>query len=341
METSKDVGFRRVGHGNEGIGIGQAFLLEQLDIRRIAIDNKRIREQSTQVFAAFAVLLDEGDALFVFERQGGVASYASATGNHQVFNLKISTSSQFLHRVHLVGLAYDVGHIAGFENGVGVRDDGLAVPQDGHNAHLQSGIDLAQFLDRLAFDGRFLFESDEVHRQQTAAEIEKFGGDGMVEEIGYFLGGDAFGTHQFVDAEVAEHFAVLGRQQFGIGDARHRLLGLEFFGQNAGHQVDRFVVQHREEKVTILHVGLFEHLGRCRIAHDSQQVRLLLQSSQQFRVGVDNGDVVVQQSQRLGQIKAHFAIACNNDIHRIVYFLFFRLTGCSSSSITSIRSLST
>ena len=108
---------------------------------------------------------------------------------------------------------------------------------------------------------------------------------------------------------------MFGREEFGVSDTGHGLLGLEFFGEYASNEVDRLIVEHREKEVAVVDVGLFEHLGRSRVTDDGEEVGLLFETSEEFGVRVDHGDVVVEKGKRFGEVETHFAVACDNDIH--------------------------
>ena len=209
----------------------------------------------------------------------------------------------------------DIGEVAALQHGVAVGDEGKAVAQQGHHAHLQLGVHLRQPAHIVSHHRRAGLETDDVHRQQATAEVEKLGGHGVVEQVGNLLGGDAFGADHLVHAQLAEHVAVLGGEEFGIGDAGYRLLGFQLLGEDAGDQVDALVVEHGEEEVAVPHIGVAQHLRRGGVAGDGEQVVLALQSLEELRVRVDHGDVVVQFGERLGQVHTHLAVACYDDIH--------------------------
>ena len=221
--------------------------------------------------------------------------------------------------VHLVGAAYDVGYVAGAEHRVAVRYYRLAPAQQRHHLDLQVAVGMHEVLDGVVHHGRVALKAYDVHRQQPPAEVEELRGRRVVEQVGDLFGGDALGAHHLVYAQLAHHLAMLGAEQLGVGDARHGALGLELLGQHAGHEVDALVVQHGEEKVAVAHAGVLEHLRRRGVADDGQQVRLALQPAEQLGVRVDDGDVVVQFRQRLGEVHTHLTVACDYDIHGVTF----------------------
>ena len=124
---------------------------------------------------------------------------------------------------------------------------------------------LRQLFHVVTHHGRAFVDADHIHCQQSTAEVEEFCGDAVVQQVGNLACGDAFGTYQFVDTQLTEHLAVFGIEQLGITDSGHRLLGLEFFGQDTGNEVYALIVQHRQEEVTVGHVGIDKYLRRGRI----------------------------------------------------------------------------
>ena len=112
---------------------------------------------------------------------------------------------------------------------------------------------------------------------------------------------------------------MLGGEKLGIRDTRHGLLRLQLLGQHTGHQVDTLVVQNRQEKIAVTHIGICQHLWRHGGTDNSEQVVLRLQPFQQLGIGVHHRDIMVQICQRLSQIEAHLAVACNDDIHSLLF----------------------
>ena len=209
-----------------------------------------------------ARFFDHGDVDASFLSHGGIAAYTSGTHNHCPADGDIVFAQHFADGVQLVGAADEVGQVAGLEDQPGMRDDGLAVAQDGHDACLEGVVGLHQLLHAETGDGGIAVEADEVHCQQAAAEVEEFRGHGVVEEVGDFLCSDTFGTHQLVHTDFAEHVAMLWGKQFGVADSCHGAFGFQTFGQHTAHQVDALVMQDGHKEVAVAYIGIRQHLRR-------------------------------------------------------------------------------
>ena len=108
---------------------------------------------------------------------------------------------------------------------------------------------------------------------------------------------------------------MLGCEQFGVGDTRHRLLGLQLFSQNAGDEIDTLFVKDGKEKVAVSHIGLLEHLGRSTVARDGKEVCLTFETLKELGMRVNHCDIVIQFGERLRQVDTHFAVAGNDNVH--------------------------
>ena len=114
------------------------------------MDDEGVVEQCGELLGTLAVFLDEGDAHLVLEGHGSIAADA---GNHGVADADGVFAHGAVDAVELVGAADDVGEVAAAEDGVAVGYEGVAVAEERHDAHLEFGVGLGEFLDIVADDG--------------------------------------------------------------------------------------------------------------------------------------------------------------------------------------------
>ena len=315
MQAGEDIGLTRVGDADEGVGILEALLLEEFNVGGVAMDDKGVVEQGAEFLGTPAVLLYESDAHLVLQCHSGIASNSSTTSYHGVADAHCLLPHHAVDGLHLIGTANDVSQVTSLKYCVAVRDDGVSIAQKGHHTHLQVGMQLGEFLDIVSRYGRPCIEANDIHGKQASTEVEELGGDGVIQKVGDFLGGDTLGANHLVNPQVSEHLAMLGAEEFCVGNACHCLLGFQLLSQDAGHQIDTLLMEHREEKVTISNIGILKHLRRGAVARDGEQVSLTLKTFKQLGMRVHHGDIMVQFGKRLRQVYTHFAVASNNNIH--------------------------
>ena len=269
-EAGQNVGLGAVGEGNEGIHVAYALLFEQVHVAAVALDDDDIVHALGQLVALLAVAFDELDVHVV----GGIArdAYGNATAahNHDFVDFGFAFACELSYLPDVVGRGGEVGDVAHLYLVVTTWDNGFVYALDGRNVKLAVGCgDFVEFLvQNLGVVVQLHAQDDEL----AVAQLEPVAGPGVSQGGDYLLGRQLFGIDEFVYPQAVEEGFVLGQQIFVVVDPGQRLLGSQFRGHGASHDVAGLERHDGDKQVGLVHLGLFQGHKGGGVSHNRHQV---------------------------------------------------------------------
>ncbi len=316
LETGHDVVLVIMAGGDKEIRVADLLLLELCHRGGVTVDHRRPLQQFDEFLAPVLATLDDAhvEVLPAFEHLRQHRAVLAAAEDHH-FSLRAGPGLRIKQRQgrgKLVGVAKQRGDVARLQLVAGGGHDDFAAALDERHAHLAGQLQVEQGPP----DGRGCRRNRTLEQfDATTREFLDHQAFGIADVLGQFHGGEPLDAEQVVDLEVRpvveEPFVALQRPVH----TGHRLAGAQRAAEGSGNQVHVAVAGEGEQQIAISRsrLGQSGHIRAVGAHHPG--VELFVQFAGQHLIGLDDGDVVVPVGEIVGQMAAHFARACDDDVH--------------------------
>ena len=318
MHSHQQVILIAVGDRHEGIGIEDALLLQQGVVRAVTQDDHRLRDLGGEDAAALGIFFHNTHAAArVLQLPRQIHGGTAAAEDGYVLHLVPRSAHVAQHLLQLFVAAYHVEVVAAGGDIFAVGDEILAVALGGAEQYLR--LTLALLFQRLAANGILLCQLHADHGDQTAGERLGNEGGGEREDVGDLAGGGKVGVNDHVEANFPlQHLSVAAIVR--VADTGHRVAGAQLLGDEAAHQIRLIVVGDSNHQIGVSCACVDEDGDGCAVALQTHDVQRAFAAAQGGSAAVHDGDVVSFLREGLGNGKANFTVANNNNFHNVLLF---------------------
>ena len=137
--------------------------------------------------------------------------------------------------------------------------------------------------------------------------------------MGDLAGGGKVGVDDHVQADLPlEHLSIAAI--VGVADTSHRVACAQLLGDEAAHQIRLIVVGDSNHQIGVSCACVDEDGDGCAVALHTHDVQRAFAAAQGGGAAVHDGDVVSLLREGLGNGKANFTVANNNNFHNVLLF---------------------
>ena len=318
-----DIRLVQAGQRHKGVHVGDAFLAQQLGVGTVAVDDQHTGEFFAHLLAASGVAVNNGHALLdVLQFLDEVVGHPACTDDHHVVGLCFEEVQLAEEGFQVEGRGRQVNLIPRLQGGRAGGDDGLVAAGDSADQNFYT--DVAVEIGQLQAHQRVVVGQAVLNQlEPLAAELLALDGRGKAQHAGDFPRGGLLRVDDHRQAQFVAHKVQL-LFVLRVADTRDGVLGAQFFGDQAGQNVDLVAGRGGDKQVCAVLEGFLLDLIAAAVAGHSAHIIDVYDILDQFRILVDDNDVVVFRRKLGGQGTADFAEADDHDSHTNAPFLLLQ-----------------
>ena len=282
------------------------------------MDDAGFRQQGCQFYAACVVALNDLDGNIVLLQQlGKIIADSSAAAENDAAGFAGNDIQVFKQLCEVFCGGSDEDSIAMAQYKVTAGGDGGAVSQHGANQH--TGLDQSGHIAQRNIAKLAVFVDTQLHDLNSAlgkgiAAVET----GVFQQPLDFDGSLLFWVDGHGQTECIAHFVDLV-YVLRIADTRDGVqIGIDAMGGSAAKKIYFVSIGHRDQQICFLHACLQQNGHGGAVAVNGHDIQLFYAVVQDLPVGVNECDIVLFGGKLSGQRGTDFAVACNDNVHRIL-----------------------
>ena len=310
-----------IGHRQHRVGTGDARLLQELHVHRVAVQHDGAFERVGGVFGDGAVELDDLGAHPVgaaLERFGDREADIAAAEDHHPF-LAFHFLAEDLERALRIGaVGHHVDLVAGEDLVVALGHEQRAVAAHADDDGLERREQIAELPERRVDDRAVFLDLDAEQRRLSAEEQLGVEGGGGGEPAQHGERDFALGADDHVDRQVLAAVEVgIDRVEVGLrpeaGDLARDVE--DRMGHLAGDHVDLVGIGRGDDHVGVPGPCPLQHIRVGGKAGHPLHIQRLHGARDQVRVVVDHRHVVLLAGKMARDLPADLARAADDDLH--------------------------
>ena len=279
-----------IGQADDDVGIGNAFLFQEVDVRAVAADGQAVVQEFCHLAAAFAVFIENLDLDAFLVEHGGqkAAGPAGADDDDPFDHLRVAGDEVLTEFLDGLGVADEIRIVAREQAVIAMRDDHAVIAenhagQDGRrHVHILKGdIDERRMTADLGFKEPDL----------AVGEVFDIEGGRRHEDAVDFTGRDHFRIEHEVDVEILLQIILGFRQELHVPDAGRRVLDAVFLGHDTGDHIDFIDSRTGDEDIGTADIGIVHGNRAGPVGQDGQYIEIILDDFQPFFIMIDDDDV--------------------------------------------------